>query len=206
MRSRFIPTRAGKMVRATRDRLRSAVHPHSRGENKRSHEGDPNQGGSSPLARGKCQRCSSSGGHVRFIPTRAGKIAVPRWETPARAVHPHSRGENCSTSSAGLRQSGSSPLARGKYGVLPDVIAGVGFIPTRAGKIGRDQRLWSSLSVHPHSRGENGPVTVGLRDGCGSSPLARGKSSLVDERVTARGFIPTRAGKMRRAYSEPVRA
>ena len=101
---------------------------------------------------------------------------------------------------------GSSPLARGKWTPDTGSVDDTGFIPTRAGKMPALLLQWRARPVHPHSRGENGPVTVGLRDGCGSSPLARGKSSLVDERVTARGFIPTRAGKMRRAYSEPVRA
>ena len=49
----FIPTRAGKMPALLLQWRARPVHPHSRGENSRSQVGDPSQGGSSPLARGK---------------------------------------------------------------------------------------------------------------------------------------------------------
>ena len=91
-------------------------------------------------------------------------------------VHPHSRGEN------GLRNGETRTL--------------IGFIPTRAGKIfNPDQRLLSSW-VHPHSRGENVELMVSRTSCLGSSPLARGKSSMSNHGVMKEGFIPTRAGKI----------
>ena len=135
--------------------------------------------------------------HRRFIPTRAGKITSLAWARHRRAVHPHSRGENSSIPSRVRRSSGSSPLARGKWAVSERRLAMTGFIPTRAGKMSRQQATDLLAAVHPHSRGENPQplITTGAR--VGSSPLARGKyRSNLQQRSWTR-FIPTRAGKIR---------
>ena len=50
---RFIPTRAGKMLRLMPMTPPPRVHPHSRGENRFTKSGQPVTNGSSPLARGK---------------------------------------------------------------------------------------------------------------------------------------------------------
>ena len=112
-------------------------------------------GGSSPLARGKSDRLAASTALARFIPTRAGKMPrllrclAPMW------VHPHSRGENSAEAGEEFGGVGSSPLARGKLrgGLRGD--RDIGFIPTRAGKIGARCGAGRNVGVHPHSRGEN---------------------------------------------------
>ena len=101
---------------------------------------------------------------------------------------------------------GSSPLARGKSGEAFTGIYELGFILTRAGKIRQCGLASSSLSVHPHSRGENDdnlPVTVPCS---GSSPLARGKLDNVDASTTQHRFIPTRAGKITLGLARPAGA
>ena len=134
-RRRFIPTRAGKIVRRVSGRLCAGVHPHSRGENLELDIQTKEQEGSSPLARGKFYGGESSDYRMRFIPTRAGKMLnrPSRWLWPG--VHPHSRGENQQVVACCGGCLGSSPLARGKFGSRPESISLRRFIPTRAGKI-----------------------------------------------------------------------
>ena len=79
---------------------------------------------------------------------------------------------------------------------MPVTVVLSGFIPTRAGKMST-QRAWLwAAPVHPHSRGENayGCYTQAYRHG--SSPLARGKSGDLLQRLNVGRFIPTRAGKI----------
>ena len=111
-----------------------------------------------------------------FIPTRAGKML--KWVLPTicRRVHPHSRGENLTIDTAKEIAMGSSPLARGKSAERGPELGGWGFIPTRAGKIGRVAAGIRIRPVHPHSRGENWWADGGAKVSRGSSPLARGKS------------------------------
>ena len=195
-RRRFIPTRAGKIVRRVSGRLCAGVHPHSRGENLELDIQTKEQEGSSPLARGKFYGGESSDYRMRFIPTRAGKML--KWVLPTicRRVHPHSRGENLTIDTAKEIAMGSSPLARGKS--YPDRFrnGNEGFIPTRAGKIRGTLTILLRVTVHPHSRGENGVAAMTSRSDGGSSPLARGKWRTDGDDRRRGGFIPTRAGKM----------
>ena len=55
--------------------------------------------------------------------------------------------------------------------------------------------------AHPHSRGENRPMTDEEIDRGGSSPLTRGKHAARAERLGRRGLIPTHAGKTGTASS-----
>ena len=141
-RTRFIPTRAGKIGGDEGGDLNFRVHPHSRGENNRVKVFHVFVEGSSPLARGKLSKPPLKTFSVGFIPTRAGKIKVGEKIGSTLGVHPHSRGENRVRWALEYPQDGSSPLARGK---LPerslDHTPG-GFIPTRAGKM--RQRCWNS--------------------------------------------------------------
>ena len=152
---RFIPTRAGKMFFDDLAHLYPGVHPHSRGENAGSLVSDPSHFGSSPLARGKCDRVLQEYHTIGFIPTRAGKIYTGWHFGPYSRVHPHSRGENDSGGLPRRRTAGSSPLARGKSIDAEYCYNLTRFIPTRAGKIHGSRMSTTSRWVHPHSRGEN---------------------------------------------------
>ena len=154
-RSRFIPTRAGKILGKEVMGHPGWVHPHSRGENLSIRPLALDAIGSSPLARGKCCRGCTRAAGTGFIPTRAGKITTGLLSSSRTTVHPHSRGENGQEGSGAVVASGSSPLARGKCG----------------GR--RASRLVPR--VHPHSRGENLVAVADLHPLTGSSPLARGK-------------------------------
>ena len=151
------------------------VHPHSRGENTPPSISAWRTQGSSPLARGKYHPLAIGGVSAGFIPTRAGKIQIRPWWTRSRKVHPHSRGENSMGAGGPHRNTGSSPLARGKSTLGDPEADWFGFIPTRAGKITAQSTTNPASGVHPHSRGEN-PLNRGqLIVSRGSSPLARGK-------------------------------
>ena len=70
---------------------------------------------------------------------------------------------------------GSSPLARGKQRRRIPARGRRGLIPARAGKTPRTPQPRTRPGAHPRSRGENGELAALPREGCGSSPLARGK-------------------------------
>ena len=214
--TRFIPTRAGKIVSRLLTATLTWVHPHSRGENQSWRTIPTTASGSSPLARGKLASLVRRAGHKRFIPTRAGKMVLSRPPTGGLRVHPHSRGENlanlppesaaagssplargkCALIVFGFADDGSSPLARGKCAAAAAVVGQLGFIPTRAGKIVPGCAAPPQVPVHPHSRGENSLIASPLPSKDGSSPLARGKSTPNPHRRRRPRFIPTRAGKM----------
>ena len=101
MLRRFIPTRAGKISIKTGA---AAAAP-----------------GSSPLARGKFKWGTTNFQRWWFIPTRAGKIARPHKPPVPAPVHPHSRGENRVFIVGAACAVGSSPLARGKFALIPSI-------------------------------------------------------------------------------------
>ena len=170
----LIPTHAGKTSASARTTRRGRAHPRSCGEN--THGGSQFSAitGSSPLTRGKPHRhrvqrhegglipthagktvgAGDLVGHGGLIPTHAGKTRQDRASYEAWWVHPHSRGENISstlsTSPPGAHphsrgenhgpasgvdhDSGSSPLTRGKRGRDSGGRRHGGLIPTHAGK------------------------------------------------------------------------
>ncbi len=131
--ARFIPTHAGNTHRGMRQRRRTAVHPHSRGEHTSRSTITLTAYGSSPLTRGTLWSAGPTALYWRFIPTHAGNTPLDMMPTWMRPVHPHSRGEHTALSAAARVACGSSPLTRGTQ-----VSAKVGksrsrFIPTHAG-------------------------------------------------------------------------
>ena len=95
----------------------------------------------------------------------------------------------------GWRSRGSSPLTRGK--LIPVDLGDVpeGLIPAHAGKT---WNLWlavSHMAAHPRSRGENLVLNTKGSDAEGSSPLTRGKLSLLRQNSGLIGLIPAHAGK-----------
>src|SRR3990172_4196266 len=111
-------------------------------------------------------------------------------------VHPHSRGEHNRNHPLRVQPNGSSPLARGAFIISRFRRYVVRFIPTRAGSISHLESPDTSISVHPHSRGEHHHVGCDRRVLDGSSPLARGACSDRRACYRRRRFIPTRAGSM----------
>ena len=194
----LIPARAGKTISPGVHPASSRAHPRSRGENAPGRSGGREQGGSSPLARGKrvSSFCVTAG--TGLIPARAGKTDGLDAHGFLLRAHPRSRGENENPehdTSLGL---GSSPLARGKLGGRRALLDEAGLIPARAGKTtGRSQKS-SCRRAHPRSRGENMRCFHLCPWGAGSSPLARGKPERGRHHAAQEGLIPARAGKTRR--------
>ena len=212
----LIPAHAGKTYyeRKTGEPIRA--HPRSRGENSAVSAVFASVRGSSPLTREKRALTTSRLQGFRLIPAHAGKTmyvsihsrsvaAHPRsrGENPravmtsaARSMaHPRSRGENGGLTLSGHSDWGSSPLTRGKLGVVGGDHSGLRLIPAHAGKT-RARRVPSSASrAHPRSRGENSALTRSTRLTSGSSPLTRGKHTDERGRAEPRGLIPAHAGK-----------
>ena len=72
-----------------------------------------------------------------------------------------------------------------------------GLIPAHAGKTLVRSSRSVMLTAHPRSRGENWVAGSYPATWRGSSPLTRGKQTLVDPRATRCRLIPAHAGKTR---------
>ena len=113
-----------------------------------------------------------------LIPAHAGKTTRARcgsWSTPA---HPRSRGENGAALIDPAHASGSSPLTRGKRGLM--LVRGTNgrLIPAHAGKTSFWRTASARERAHPRSRGENSRPSETACSTVGSSPLTRGKHFL----------------------------
>ena len=90
---RFTPTRVGSWPRSFLDMVRSAVHPHSRGELYIDVISYPPRSGSPPLAWGVGLAGGWALAGQRFTPTRVGSWMWINFNARCASVHPHSRGE-----------------------------------------------------------------------------------------------------------------
>ena len=152
----------------------AAAHPRSRGEHANSLFIFPRPPGSSPLARGTFLGVFSVIIEFRLIPARAGNIMNVQFSPGALTAHPRSRGEHMGwLSSIGLG-CGSSPLARGTWGVRRCRLRLLRLIPARAGNIQSTRSCPCLPPAHPRSRGEHDRFEAVASRVIGSSPLARG--------------------------------
>ena len=151
--------------------------------------------GSSPLTRGKLALDFLSPHSVGLIPAHAGKTIDCICGKGLCRAHPRSRGENCDSSRGHARESGSSPLTRGKPHGWTDRRRAPGLIPAHAGKTSRGWRGQPSARAHPRSRGENGTLDESAHTLTGSSPLTRGKRKPGAPLARSEGLIPAHAGK-----------
>ena len=201
--TRLIPAHAGKTRPEHPRTARTGAHPRSRGENLTCQSSTIAYPGSSPLTRGKHGPTHRLRFHPGLIPAHAGKTDQRGARGSTRAAHPRSRGENgrCSLSFSLLR--GSSPLTRGKRGLVVACEVGARLIPAHAGKTPYGTTPHLQSGAHPRSRGENSASALAFSRPHGSSPLTRGKlpRELVD--VLSEGLIPAHAGKTRRPRPHP---
>ena len=110
-------------------------------------------------------------------------------------AHPRSRGENEYGFAVADKDSGSSPLTRGKLGVVGVRGPVVGLIPAHAGKTSRQADKARVHEAHPRSRGENLSALDRSVFANGSSPLTRGKREITPDVSVDDGLIPAHAGK-----------
>ena len=150
-----------------------------------------------------------------FIPARAGNAAMTHSSAAVTAVHPRAGGERFATAVSITAKSGSSPRGRGTPEKRARGVAGVRFIPARAGNAapscsenrimtvhprrgagnapGRSTRR-SPWSVHPRAGGERFLSYRRIPPSSGSSPRGRGTPQSSIGTRGARRFIPARAG------------
>ena len=153
--TRLIPARAGKTEIIDQVRAGDRAHPRSRGENGSLPAEGMNLDGSSPLTRGKQRPLAGSPSGSGLIPAHAGKTRPFRCRRRGSRAHPRSRGENGGSWGCPAGDLGSSPLTRGKRGLVPFVVAHGGLIPAHAGKTSRGRTQTQAPPAHPRSRGEN---------------------------------------------------
>ena len=110
------------------------AHPRSRGENQVTVDPTIFDDGSSPLTRGKPVTNSKAQLTRGLIPAHAGKTHTHDVMQTTHTAHPRSRGENEYGFAVADKDSGSSPLTRGKLGVVGVRGPVVGLIPAHAGK------------------------------------------------------------------------
>ena len=151
----LIPAHAGKTPRDSPTSRRRWAHPRSRGENLDPNAGDSALSGSSPLTRGKHDEATATCPHSGLIPAHAGKTAgADQWPADS-AAHPRSRGENLTGNAQSIRESGSSPLTRGKQRDRMSRAGKRRLIPAHAGKTRAAPAAQIFWRAHPRSRGEN---------------------------------------------------
>ena len=152
-------------------------------------------GGSSPLTRGKRQAGTTQRAVKGLIPAHAGKTSPDGFARERLGAHPRSRGENRRSCLICSMILGSSPLTRGKHQERGRLRDRLGLIPAHAGKTVCHIRGAGCRGAHPRSRGENQGDRIFDRSDNGSSPLTRGKPPDTAIRVSRERLIPAHAGK-----------
>ncbi len=110
---RFIPAHTGNMASFTHLPIELSVHPRTHGEHPELAGKLPVAVGSSPHTRGTSIPYWSRQRVLRFIPAHTGNIRRAPVSSAARAVHPRTHGEHCSTPYIRREKNGSSPHTRG---------------------------------------------------------------------------------------------
>ena len=171
-------TRGKRSGRAARTQTRGD-HPRSRGENLGDAEAPGYHWGSSPLTRGKRLTDLDQSQTLGIIPAHAGKTRTRPDLIRAPGDHPRSRGENHTRKILNPWLGGSSPLTRGKLASVSSNAPCARIIPAHAGKTTPRRRTPLTSRDHPRSRGENMTQPGEDMQATGSSPLTRGKPSVL---------------------------
>ena len=130
---RFTPTRVGTMPPMRIARIRTAVHPHARGDNSAAVAMREIIVGSPPRAWGQWISASQPRGGHRFTPTRVGTIRRSASARSSTTVHPHARGDNGRYDFRREVALGSPPRAWGQSRPAHRRPALLRFTPTRVG-------------------------------------------------------------------------
>ena len=191
---RLIPARAGNTLCECLPRRLSSAHPRSRGEHVSAKIIAVVRRGSSPLARGTLDNVVRPVWDGRLIPARAGNTERRERSSPSATAHPRSRGEHLRAPIESVKNSGSSPLARGPPARLGSRHALRRLIPARAGNTFAPWHPEDEKAAHPRSRGEHWLGSTKDRHPYGSSPLARGTRPRIRGLSFRLRLIPARAG------------
>ena len=191
---RFIPTCVGNTAPVISRMSRKSVHPHVRGEYRKSGMASSRARGSSPRAWGIQHLGHGRLVYQRFIPTCVGNTWLADWLEIESPVHPHVRGEYTYTLDDAARKGGSSPRAWGIRMYWSNTLGRIRFIPTCVGNTWLADWLEIESPVHPHVRGEYERAAVIWLFVSGSSPRAWGIPSLLYGAACPDRFIPTCVG------------
>ena len=153
---RFIPTHVGNSWWDNLAWNPVAVHPHTRGEQVNHIEHHAPRSGSSPHTWGTVQETQWIKYNGRFIPTHVGNRSYGASCDCCRTVHPHTRGEQFGMQCFSEGYCGSSPHTWGTVFCAFCCLFQFRFIPTHVGNRLRPITSILSVSVHPHTRGEQG--------------------------------------------------
>ena len=190
----LIPARAGNTASSGAGGAALRAHPRSRGEHLGDKEVAPLHLGLSPLARGTLSDLMEKPAWTGLIPARAGNTHRRMRGATRLWAHPRSRGEHSPKTAREVERQGSSPLARGTPNAESVTRTFEGLIPARAGNTITND-IWHYFQwAHPRSRGEHHLPYGRYARILGSSPLARGTHSSVEDPAGAGGLIPARAG------------
>ncbi len=198
-RLRFTPTCVGTTCTRLGACHWHAVHPHVRGDNSQSARARAKSVGSPPRAWGQRPVRAVAARTLRFTPTCVGTTASMCAVAFRAAVHPHVRGDNLTAISVPCLLCGSPPRAWGQRkhtdnrlfvrrftptcvgttsGRRPPPIR-PRFTPTCVGTTAISTAPARMPSVHPHVRGDNLSIFIGIAIGSGSPPRAWGQRSRV---------------------------
>ena len=149
-------------------------HPRMRGEHALAASLSVVTAGSSPHARGTRFRVFDRFRAGGIIPACAGNTQLLQLPHGFIGDHPRMRGEHRGRHCNHLRNTGSSPHARGTLAVPEFTTLACGIIPACAGNTLQNdiQNTWNR--DHPRMRGEHLTDNEAHRTGEGSSPHARG--------------------------------
>ena len=134
--------------------LSKSVHPHVRGEYGAARQPAPVRYGSPPRAWGIRLSIPLRPHHTRFTPTCVGNTSPPAGDFRMQPVHPHVRGEYGGRWGYFRNRNGSPPRAWGILHSSHFHATRHRFTPTCVGNTVINSAILSTISVHPHVRGE----------------------------------------------------
>ena len=171
---RFIPAHAGNATFGHALARANTVHPRTRGERLLLQQLERHCAGSSPHTRGTHIAPLARRVANRFIPAHAGNAPAHDAEAIFKPVHPRTRGERAQKPYTGITQGGSSPHTRGTHFIPRVHSIHVRFIPAHAGNASGPTPSFTTVPVHPRTRGERSSPWPASGPWPGSSPHTRG--------------------------------
>ena len=190
----FTPTCVGTAHQRFTRRSANSVHPHVRGDGFTVTCRNQGVDGSPPRAWGRQVAIQLSHNAIRFTPTCVGTAGGRACRDRHDVVHPHVRGDGCTTVTSKQRAWGSPPRAWGRRILRRCREVHHRFTPTCVGTAPRRFCQTSRLRVHPHVRGDGPPNAAQTRRCVGSPPRAWGRRVQLMADASLCRFTPTCVG------------
>ena len=191
---RFTPTCVGTAHRLAHKGSRSRVHPHMRGDSRRTYGSGNNRNGSPPHAWGQPEQKRADALRKRFTPTCVGTARTKASRCVAEAVHPHMRGDSPTSGVDVAIRDGSPPHAWGQQTSRDNAATPQRFTPTCVGTAIVAVPDLKVATVHPHMRGDSRLARGSALPFEGSPPHAWGQHKTYPNRIMSQRFTPTCVG------------